>query len=101
MALFNKENVETNSEEMSKIMNLYAIKDNLSGFASPIPFPNEATAIRWFEVQMKENPVMSYSPADYELFYLGKFNIGNGALYYNDAETRCVKKGAEYGKVSD
>lgn len=96
MALFEKHE-ETNEE----LMLLYAVKDNLNGFAAPIPFPNEDTAIRFFEYKCKNDPMLSFAPTDYEFFYLGGFNPKTGDIIYIPAHVRCVKKGAEYAKASD
>lgn len=60
------------------MLKMYAIKDRLDGFITPIPFGNDEIAIRWFLTMLDTNVDMKANPADYTLWYLGEYNKEEG-----------------------
>lgn len=48
-------------------------------FSAPMMFTNQASAIRDFEMRVKDEDVlMKFSPADFDLFYAGEFDNESG-----------------------
>lgn len=62
------------------IMELYAIKDELSEFAAPQVHKDEANAKRWFRMICEDNGFMKANPEDFSLWLVGGY----------DTETACV-----------
>lgn len=65
------------------IINIYAIKDELNGFTTAIPFPNDETAKRYFREQKKENLSVKITPEDYSIWKLGEFDNETGETKNN------------------
>lgn len=62
-------------------MILISIKDKLSNQYSPVQLEHNAeTAIRSFKRLLKESPVLSQSPSDYELCYICDFDFDLGVV---------------------
>ena len=57
---------------------MYAIKDELSGFTTPIPFIDCENAKRYFRTQLEDNIYMKYNKKDYSLWYTGLFDEKDG-----------------------
>lgn len=62
------------------IQGLYAIKDELSGYASPITIKNDELAMRWFTTQVNSNEMMKESAKDFSLWKIGEFNTESGLV---------------------
>lgn len=61
-------------------LSVYAIRDNKVGFMQPFVDSNDASAMRGFGFAVNGQGVMSYSPADYDLFRVGSFDTDTGKL---------------------
>lgn len=59
-------------------MRMYAIKDRLDGYITPIPFVNDEIAIRWFETMAETNTDMKYNLKDFSLWYMGEYDKDTG-----------------------
>lgn len=62
------------------IQGLYAIKDELSGYAAPITIKNDDLAKRWFTAQVNNNEMMKGSTKDFSLWKIGEFNTESGLV---------------------
>lgn len=60
------------------MMEMYAIKDELDGFTTPIPFGNEKIAIRWYLTMQETNVDMNHNKENFSLWYMGTFNKNTG-----------------------
>lgn len=58
------------------IISIYSINDALNGFNSPTLQNNDASAMRAFAEVFKD----VYSPADYSLWKIGKFDTETGEI---------------------
>lgn len=74
---------------------MYAMRDKLSGFQTPIPFVNQETAERWFRTQCLENPTIKDQPGDFELHLIGEFDSETGKIE-SMALTEVIAKGESY-----
>lgn len=76
------------------IMEVYAIKDRLTGFLSPVIENNENVAIRMFtELVNDPNTNIHRTPRDYDLYHLGKFDTETGAI--SGSAPRLLVSGSE------
>ncbi len=78
------------------MLSMYAIKDELNGFTTPIPFPNDGIAKRYLLDQVKENPTIKNSPKDFSIWYIGEFDSELGKM--NPEENRLVERAENYGE---
>lgn len=62
------------------IIKLYAIKDDLNGFAPPIPFNNDDIAKRYFKEMCQENLTIRISPQDFSIWKIGEYNTKDGTI---------------------
>lgn len=62
------------------ILNMYSIKDELNGFAPPIPINNDEVAKRYFREQLANNPTFKLSPKDFSIWKVGEFATQEGTL---------------------
>ena len=62
------------------IIDLYAIKDELNGFTSPIPFMKEEMAKRYLKDQYMSNPTISNSPKDFSIWLIGTYDTDEGKI---------------------
>lgn len=66
------------------IINVYSIRDTLSGFLTPVLEHNDAIAMRNFSLacskQANESSTMRFRPSDYALYRIGTFDTESGAL---------------------
>lgn len=62
------------------ILKLYALKDELNGFTSPIPFTNEEMAKRYLKDQYSSNPTVKNTPQDFSIWRVGEYETENGEL---------------------
>lgn len=75
------------------IDNLYAIKDELSGYGSPVPIPDEAQALRWWHNMLTDNRLMASSPKDFSLWQIGIWNTETGEI--KPIEHKLIERGKE------
>lgn len=61
-------------------LKLYSIKDELSGYAAPIPFQEENMAIRWFREKLRDGGMMEHNKEDFSLWYMGEFDLNEGQI---------------------
>lgn len=73
-------------------LEMYAIKDELNGFAPPIPLPNEETAKRYFKEMLKTNATMQIQPNDFSIWYVGEFYTETGMLT-NETDIKLIERG--------
>ena len=59
-------------------MTMYALKDELNGFTTPIPFMNEELAKRYLKDQYMTNPTVKNTPEDFSLWKVGEFDTETG-----------------------
>lgn len=60
---------------------LYSYRDQLNGFGPLVLESNERTAIRGFSMAINNgNGMMGFSPKDYDLCFVGKFDIEKGVI---------------------
>lgn len=63
------------------LRNIYCIKDNKTGFLTPVPDENDASAMRNFEhALMQKNTIYGTHGADFDLYKLGVFNSESGRI---------------------
>ena len=62
------------------MIHMYALKDELNGFTSPIPFNNEELAKRYLKDQYMSNPTVQNTPEDFSLWYMGEYDTETGVL---------------------
>ena len=63
------------------IFKLYSYHDKLNGFGPIVLESNERTAVRGFSMAINNgNGMMGFSPADYDLCYVGTFDIEKGVI---------------------
>lgn len=61
-------------------LKLYALKDELNGFTSPIPFTNEEMAKRYLKDQYSSNPTVKNTPEDFSIWRVGEYDTEKGNL---------------------
>lgn len=61
-------------------LKLFCIKDELNGFAPPIPLQNQMVAKRYFREMLQENPTMKLEPKDFSIWEVGDFDTETGEL---------------------
>ena len=62
---------------------VYCIKDNKVGFQPQLLLEsNEPAAVRGFSYAVNNNGIMNFSPKDYDLYKIGKFDSDSGKLEY-------------------
>lgn len=83
------------------IFHLYSIRDELSGFLTPVIEQNDAIAMRNFRMACSSagNSLMSWRPSDFSLYCLATFDSLSGAVVpLNPIEIVCR---GEKNEVSD
>lgn len=61
--------------------NLYAMRDNLVGFLSPMVDDNDESAKRNFALMIQNsNGVLGFRPKDFDLFKIGSFDTKTGIV---------------------
>lgn len=81
-------------------MLLVSVRDNKTGFFSPTTEQNEQSAIRNFYNMLRNasnDSLLHYSPADFDLYTVGTFDIENGLLIPDSVPTMI----AQGGKFND
>lgn len=76
---------------------LYAIKDDLSGFAAPMEFLNDEIADRWFKDHVTKNEYLSNNAKDFSLWKLGEADTDKGTITgYPEAELKLIRRANDY-----
>lgn len=76
------------------MMDMYALKDELNGFTTPIPFMNEELAKRYLKDQYMSNPTVKNTPEDFSLWYLGVYDTETGKMTTPDP--KMVERSSSY-----
>lgn len=77
-------------------LTMYALKDELNGFTTPIPFMNEELAKRYLKDQYMSNPTVKNTPEDFSLWKVGEFDSETGA--YTQTRIDLVERAKNYGE---
>lgn len=76
-------------------MTLYAIKDELNGYTSPIPFMNEELARRYLKDQYMSNPTVKNTPDDFSIWKLGALETETGHI---ESEVTLLERAKNYAE---
>lgn len=76
---------------------MYAIKDELNGYTSPIPFISKELAKRYFKDQYMNNPTLHNNPKDFSLWYMGEFDTTNGKYTMTPESLTLIERAENYG----
>lgn len=58
---------------------VYCVKDNKVGFQPNLLIEqNDSSAVRGFSYAINNEGLMNYSPADFDLYKIGSFNVVSG-----------------------
>lgn len=71
-------------------LKMYAIKDKLGEYTTPVHYPNDDTAIRHINLMRKEDKLMSYAPEDFEMWYIGEYDTETAT--YENKEPKPVER---------
>ena len=70
------------------IYNIYAMRDELTGFLPPTYDINDAAAMRNFRVAiLRSSDSIHYMPSDYSLYRLGLYDSDTGRLIVDEVPT--------------
>lgn len=84
------------------IMKMFSIHDRLNGYTPPIPFLSQDLAERYFKDQYIGNPTVRNTPEDFNLVYMGTFDIDSGTFIQDpQRDITIVKKGVEINGNKD
>lgn len=81
------------------IMEMYAIKDELNGYTTPIPFASQEIAERYFKDQMIGNPTLKNSPKDFSLWKMGTFDTEAGNYINEPNGNKLIQRGENYADI--
>lgn len=76
-------------------LNMYAIKDELNGFTSPIPFMSEELAKRYLKDQVMSNPTIGNTPKDFSMWHVGLYDTETAQ--FTQTTNRLVERAENYG----
>lgn len=62
------------------ILEMYAMKDELNGFTTPIPFISEDVAKRYLKDQVMGNPTVKNSAEDFSMWKIGTWDGESGTF---------------------
>lgn len=79
------------------ILAMYAIKDELNGFTTPIPFMSEELAKRYFKDQYIGNPTVHNSPKDFSLWNVGSWDGASGTYLQPEEGNKLIERAENYG----
>lgn len=76
------------------IVNLYSVRDALTGFGYPFVQPNDDAALRNFRYMLTPESKSEFSikPSDYSLFIVGQFDTDSGAYIIVDDMPRAISR---------
>lgn len=59
---------------------VYSVRDLKVGFGFPYVSQSDPYAVRDFKRQLLQSEIMSFCPADYQLFKIGSFDTDKGSI---------------------
>ena len=77
------------------ILQMYAVKDELNGFAPPIPITNDELAKRYLRELYENNPTVKTSPKDFSIWRVGDFDSELGRMIPD--ENKLIERAENYG----
>ena len=77
------------------ILKMYAIKDELNGFTTPIPFMKEELAKRYLKDQYETNPTVKNTPDDFAIYKIGDYDTELGRMI--PEEPKLIERAKNYG----
>lgn len=77
------------------IIEMYAMKDELNGYTSPIPFMSEELAKRYLKDQVMSNPTVKNTPKDFSIWAIGSYDTETGE-YMNLPENKLIERAENY-----
>ena len=78
------------------ILKLYALKDELNGFTTPLPLPNDDLAKRYLKDQIESNPTVKNTPEDFSIWSIGDYDTELGRMIPDDP--KLIERANNYGK---
>lgn len=78
------------------MLEMYAIKDELNGFTTPIPFVGEELAKRYLKDQVLGNPTLKNSPKDFSLWRMGTFDTETGEYIQGNESIKLLERAENY-----
>lgn len=79
------------------ILKMYALKDELNGYTSPIPFTNDEMAKRYLKDQFEANPTVKNSPKDFSIWRVGEYETENGN-FKGEETIVLIERAESYGE---
>lgn len=84
---------------------MYSIRDDLTGFMTPVIDQNDATALRNFTmacsvVDSSKSSLMTFRPSDYSLYRIAVFDSDTGIIEPL-VPIELVARGSSFGGVRD
>lgn len=76
------------------IMTMYAMKDELNGYTTPIPFMTEDLAKRYLKDQYFGNVTVKNSPKDFSMWMIGEYDTDTAAYKIN--EPKLIERAENY-----
>lgn len=78
------------------ILDMYAIKDELNGFTTPIPFMSEEICKRYMKDQVLGNPTMKNTPEHFSMWKTGTFDTETGTYLELPGGHKLIVEGTNY-----
>lgn len=78
------------------ILKMYAIKDELNGFTSPIPFMSEELVKRYMKDQYFGNPTIKNSPKDFSIWEVGTWDTESGTFVGVPNGNKLIERAENY-----
>lgn len=78
------------------ILKMYAIKDELNGFTSPIPFMSEELVKRYMKDQYFGNTTIKNSPKDFSIWEVGTWDTESGTFVGVPNGNKLVERAENY-----
>lgn len=76
------------------IMTMYAMKDELNGYTTPIPFMTEDIAKRYLKDQYFGNVTVKNSPKDFSIWMIGEYDTDTSN--YNPCVPKLIERAENY-----
>lgn len=81
---------------------LYCIRDNLSGFGTPVFDVSDQTAKRNFSYAINNNAELNFCPSDFDLYKVGTFDSETGLFSPTESGLpELVVKGSSVFNISN
>lgn len=78
------------------ILEMYAMKDELNGFTTPIPFMSEEIAKRYLKDQVLGNPTVKNTAEDFSLWKIGTWDSESGTFIMEPNGLHLVERAKNY-----